>query len=88
MEVRLHPRTEGIRNACFELRAWHPPARQFEHQDYLGNIIHSFDIPGGHSSCTITARGCVEMARCPLAAALGPGAWRSAGCGHRPGRLL
>jgi transglutaminase-like putative cysteine protease len=78
MEVRLHPRCEGIQEcADFELHL-DPPARQFAHQDYLGNIIHSFDIPGGHRQLTITARGCVEMAPpAPLPPALPPDAWQA-----------
>ena len=55
MEVRLHPRCEGSQECVdFEL-ILEPTARQFEHRDYLGNIIHSFDIPGGHRQLTITA---------------------------------
>jgi transglutaminase-like putative cysteine protease len=76
MEIRLHPRTEGMQRCLgFDLRV-EPEARRFEHQDYLGNIIHSFDIPVSHTELQITAEARVESAPLPaLPSSLGPGAW-------------
>ena len=76
MEVRLHPRCEGSQECVdFEL-ILEPTARQFEHRDYLGNIIHSFDIPGGHRQLTITAQSRLQMSPPPaLPESLGPEAW-------------
>ena len=76
MEVRLHPRCEGSQECVdFEL-ILEPTARQFEHRDYLGNIIHSFDIPGGHRQLTITAQSRLQMSPPPaLPECLGPEAW-------------
>ena len=38
-----------------------PEARGFAHQDYLGNMIDSFDIPVSHSELMITAEARVEL---------------------------
>jgi hypothetical protein len=57
MEIRLHPRTEGMRRCLnFALRI-RPEARGFAHQDYLGNIIDSFDIPVSHSELCVAVQG-------------------------------
>jgi transglutaminase-like putative cysteine protease len=61
MELRLHPRCEGAQECVDFSLTIEPAACQFEHQDYLGNIIHSFDIPGGHRQLTITARSRLQM---------------------------
>jgi transglutaminase-like putative cysteine protease len=76
MEIRLHPRTEGTQRCLgFDLTV-DPEARRFEHQDYLGNVIHSFDIPVSHTELLITAEARVASAPLPaLPAALGADAW-------------
>jgi transglutaminase-like putative cysteine protease len=78
MEARLHPRTEpGQRCLAFTL-AVEPEAARFEYRDYLHNIIHAFDIPGGHRALTLTAHAAVETyPLAPLPPALGPDAWRA-----------
>ena len=76
MEIRLHPRTEGVQRCLNFALSIQPEARGFAHQDYLGNIIDSFDIPVSHSELMITAEAHVELSPPPaLPDALDPAAW-------------
>ena len=76
MEIRLHPRTEGVQRCLNFALSIQPEARGFAHQDYLGNIIDSFDIPVSHSELMITAEARVELTPPPaLPDALDPDAW-------------
>ena len=63
MEIRLHPRTEGVQRCLNFALSIQPEARGFAHQDYLGNIIDSFDIPVSHSELMITAEAHVGAHR-------------------------
>lgn len=76
MQTRLHPRTDAYqRCVAFEM-AVTPSALDDAYQDYLGNIIHVFDIPGRHSELTLTALARVETAQPPpLPNSLSPDAW-------------
>ena len=77
MDVRMQPRS-GDRQQClsFDL-ATNPPARIMSFHDYLGNVVHSFNIPVRHTQLTITAQALVSVTPPPpLAAALAPTAWR------------
>ncbi|MEM1044448.1 MAG: transglutaminase family protein, partial [Bacteroidota bacterium] len=38
-----------------------PHAQAFSYQDYLGNEVHHFDIPGYHDRLTLEARALVEL---------------------------
>jgi transglutaminase-like putative cysteine protease len=61
MEARLQPRTEGAQR-CLDFRLnVTPQARTLSYQDYLGNIIHHFDIPGQHRLLSIIAESQVEI---------------------------
>jgi transglutaminase-like putative cysteine protease len=76
MELRMHPRSEG-RQRClgFELHVA-PRARLQSYRDYVGNVIHSFDVPGSHRQLTITAEAMVDVEPQPeLPEHLGPDAW-------------
>jgi len=76
MEVRMQPRSETTQLVRqFELIT-EPRARVFAHKDFLGNIVHHFDIPGTHSHLSIIAEGLVEV-EVPAAIpdSLGPEAW-------------
>ncbi|HVU11243.1 MAG TPA: transglutaminase family protein [Phototrophicaceae bacterium] len=76
MEVYMQPRTEGIQRCLRFNLLTYPRARAFEHYDYLGNIVHSFDIPTQHDQLKITAESIVELiAPPPLPNALDAGAW-------------
>jgi transglutaminase-like putative cysteine protease len=76
MEVRMQPRTEGSQRCLnFQLSVT-PTARVLNYRDYLGNVIHNFDIPGEHRQLSIIAQSQVEVR--PLAdlpASLDTNAW-------------
>jgi transglutaminase-like putative cysteine protease len=80
MEIRMQPRTENAafhRQRClsFDL-AITPRARVTSHEDYQGNIVHSFDIPLHHSRLSVTARSVVEVhAPSPPPETLDQNAW-------------
>lgn len=78
MEARLHPRSEGAQRCLSFDLSIEPAAHRFQHQDYLGNIIHSFDIPVSHAELTLTARARVATSPPPpLPAVLDPDAWHA-----------
>jgi transglutaminase-like putative cysteine protease len=76
MEVRMHPRSEGIQH-CLEFEISTDPAAQILHyRDYHGNIVQHFDIPGRHAQLTITTEAIVQILPPePVPDALGAGAW-------------
>jgi transglutaminase-like putative cysteine protease len=61
MEVMMHPRSEGSQSVRqFEVST-DPRARVFARRDFLGNIVHHFDIPGAHDQLSIIAEALVEV---------------------------
>ena len=61
MEVVMQPRSEGTQAVRqFDLTT-DPRARIFARRDFLGNIVHHFDIPGAHSALNIIAESLVEV---------------------------
>jgi transglutaminase-like putative cysteine protease len=76
MEVRMHPRTEGIQRCLSFQLSVDPRARVNVYRDYLGNSVHHFDVPGKHTELAILAESLVEMETpAELPQGLGPGAW-------------
>ncbi len=76
MEVRMHPRTEGVQRCLTFHLSVSPRCRVFGYRDYLGNNIHHFDIPGQHKQLVIVAESLVDMQPHPLLPeALQPSAW-------------
>ena len=64
-EVRMQPRTEGNQRCVkFELTT-NPRSRIQGYRDYLGNVVHHFDIPGKHNQLKITAESTVEITPLP-----------------------
>ncbi|KXK16835.1 MAG: transglutaminase domain-containing protein [Chloroflexi bacterium OLB15] len=61
MEVRMQPRTEGAQRCLRFKLATNPPARVMNYGDHLGNIVHSFDLPGRHTQLIIQAESVVEI---------------------------
>lgn len=60
-EVRMQPRSEtGQRCLKFDLTT-QPRARLQAYGDFLGNVVHHFDIPGKHKELKITAEATVEV---------------------------
>jgi transglutaminase-like putative cysteine protease len=61
MEVRMHPRSEGVqRTYSFDL-AVQPRAQVHSYRDPLGNTVHYFDIPENHRELAITAEALVQL---------------------------
>jgi transglutaminase-like putative cysteine protease len=53
-----------------------PRARVQSYRDYLGNVVHHFDVPGSHRQLTITAEAMVDVETIPaLPMRLDFGAW-------------
>jgi transglutaminase-like putative cysteine protease len=76
MEVYMQPRTEGFQRCLsFHLNVT-PHATVMSHQDFLGNMVHHFDIPGAHQQLTITAESLIEIRPRPeFPSTLSPDAW-------------
>ena len=61
MEVMMQPRSEGTQAVRqFDLTT-DPRTRIFARRDFLGNIVHHFDIPGAHTALSIIAETLVEV---------------------------
>jgi transglutaminase-like putative cysteine protease len=76
MELRMHPRSEGPQRCLgFEVNVT-PRARLQSYRDYLGNVVHHFDVPGPHRHLTITAEAMVDVEAIPvLPMRLNSGVW-------------
>src|SRR5713101_2545894 len=61
MELRVHPRTEGAQRCLSFQVSIDPRARMSDYRDYLGNIVHHFDVPGKHARLRIVAESLVEV---------------------------
>lgn len=76
MEARMQPRTEGPQRCLTFSLHTHPRTNVAAYHDYLGNIVHHFDIPGRHQEVTLTAEALVDIQPPPpLPEALPPSAW-------------
>jgi len=61
LEIRKEPRTEG-RQRCLDFRLLvSPAARIMTYRDYLGNMIHHFDVPGQHRELQVIGEATVEV---------------------------
>jgi transglutaminase-like putative cysteine protease len=61
MELRMQPRSEGNQRCLsFELKV-KPDALIMQYRDFLGNIVHHFDIPGKHAELNMKAQSVVEI---------------------------
>lgn len=68
MEVRMQPRRDDAQHCLsFELTT-EPVARITASRDYLGNIVHHFDVLRPHTELTITAQSLVTTTATPPAA--------------------
>lgn len=62
MEVMMHPRSEGGQSVRqFDIQVT-PRVRIFVRRDFLGNVVHHFDIPGAHEQLSIITDSLVEVA--------------------------
>ena len=61
MEVRMQPRSEANQRCLsFDLNV-KPAAALMQYRDFLGNIVHHFDIAGNHTELTLNAQSLVEV---------------------------
>lgn len=76
MEVREQPRTDSCQR-CIQFKlSISPDARYILQKDYLGNVIHVFDIPGRHDQLAIRTEAVVQVhERDPLPPTLDAVAW-------------
>ncbi len=76
MEARMQPRTEGSQRCLSFQLSVTPAAKVLNYRDYLGNVIHNFDIPGEHRQLSIIAQSQVEVRPLPeLPASMPASAW-------------
>lgn len=76
MEVRMNPRSEGLQRCLNFSLSVSPRTRVQQYRDYLGNVIHHFDVPSPHRNLTIVAEAMVDVAPQPaLPACLDSDAW-------------
>jgi transglutaminase-like putative cysteine protease len=61
MEVRMNPRSEGLQRCLSFNLTVTPRARVQQYRDYLGNVIHHFDVPSPHRNLTIVAEAMVDV---------------------------
>jgi transglutaminase-like putative cysteine protease len=65
MEVRMQPRSEGSQRCLsFELGV-KPAAAVMHYRDFLGNVVHHFDIAGSHTELNLKAQSLVEVLPVP-----------------------
>jgi transglutaminase-like putative cysteine protease len=76
MELRMHPRSDEMQSCVrFHLDV-SPSVKVLSHRDYLGNTLHTFDIPAPHKRLAIKAEAVVEIKyHVPLPDALPESAW-------------
>src|SRR3984957_2887255 len=76
MEARMQPRSDGPQRCLsFQLMV-QPKARVQYYRDYLGNMVHHFDVPGRHKQLSIVADALVDVQPVqPLPGSLGESAW-------------
>jgi transglutaminase-like putative cysteine protease len=76
MEVRMNPRSEGLQRCLSFNLSVTPRARVQHYRDYLGNVIHHFDVPSPHRHLTIIAEAMVDVTpQADSPARLDAGAW-------------
>jgi len=76
MEARMQPRSDGPQRCLsFQLMV-QPKTRVQYYRDYLGNMVHHFDVPGRHKQLSIVADALVDVQPPPpLPESLAAGAW-------------
>jgi transglutaminase-like putative cysteine protease len=76
MEARMQPRSDGPQRCLsFQLMV-QPKARVQFYRDYLGNMVHHFDVPGRHKQLSIIADALVDVQPSPaLPGSLSQSAW-------------
>ena len=65
MEARVQPRSDGVQRLVQFSLTTSPTAQVLAYQDFDGNTVHHFDIPGHHDRLVITADAMVECGAVP-----------------------
>ena len=61
MEVRLQPRSDGDQRCVSFTLHVDPAANVMQYYDFMGNIVHHFDIAGSHSQVKVTAQSSIDV---------------------------
>ncbi|MBI5931871.1 MAG: transglutaminase family protein [Chloroflexi bacterium] len=61
MELYMQPRSENLQHCLNFSLTVDPPAKVTSYRDYMGNILHHFDIPQQHNRLMILAEAFVEL---------------------------
>jgi transglutaminase-like putative cysteine protease len=62
MELRMQPRTDSVQR-CLEFDvSVSPNTRPHRYEDFLGNVVHHFDVPSIHERLEVTASSLVDVA--------------------------
>jgi len=61
MEVHLQPRSDGDQRCLNFVLNVDPAANVMQYRDFMGNVVHHFDIAGKHNVVKVTAQSAVEM---------------------------
>ncbi len=61
MELRMQPRSEGLQRCLSFQVEVAPRTRVQSYRDYLGNVVHHFDVPSAHRHLTIIAEATVDV---------------------------
>jgi transglutaminase-like putative cysteine protease len=75
MEVRLQPRSEGRQRCLTFSLDLTPTANIMLYRDFLGNVVHHFDIAESHKEVRVSARSVVEVQPSPTPTASDTGSW-------------
>lgn len=65
MEVRVCPRTEAQQHCYSHVLTVTPHAQLFSYQDFMGNVVHHFDLPSRHDRLELESRALVEVHTAP-----------------------
>lgn len=65
-EVRMQPRATEHQHCTYFKLTTRPASHAHAFEDYLGNMIHQFNIPGVHSELSIVAESEVQMLPQPI----------------------
>jgi transglutaminase-like putative cysteine protease len=77
MEARMQPRSDGPQRCLSFQLVVQPKARVNYYRDYLGNMVHHFDVPGRHKQLSIVADALVDVQPLvPLPTSLSASAWK------------
>jgi len=75
MEVRLQPRSDGEQRCLNFVLNVDPAANVMQYRDFMGNVVHHFDIAGKHAMVKVTAQSAVEVQNVAEPRAADSGDW-------------